>query len=59
MSTPEIWVREGLDLTLEPDRHGDTVSLRLTDDGREVTIRYTLTLEDLRSLRRWLNKVLK
>ena len=59
MSTPEIWAREGRDLTIDPRPDGKSAYLRLTDDQGQVTIKYELTIKDLKSLRRWLGKVLK
>lgn len=59
MSTPEIWVREGRPPTIEPLANRRGAYLRLTDLKGEVTIRYWLSTKDLRSLRRWLNKVVK
>lgn len=59
MTGPERWVREGGNLSLQKSHRPDTYSFRISDAKGEVTIRFDIGTEDLRSLRRWIKEVLK
>lgn len=56
---PEIWAREGGDLTLSKSTVPDTYTFRITDEKGEVTVRFDISERSLRSLKRWITEILK